>query len=507
MMNAECTQSLNKGKIKIFLINNDFLYEIENLVRLFLPYYKIDFWESDTDTVSLSDENYIYIKVDKTQALGLILIVRVYLNGIKKESKLALHRDNTLDRDIELEISGMLFKILSEITKVHPKWGIITGVRPVKLFRSVLKGHTVKYCTDYFKNKFLADPQKIELAAKVNSYEQKVIELSKKNSFSLYVSIPFCPSRCAYCSFVSQSVEKSIKLIPDYLNLLTKEIKYTAKIAEDLSLRLETIYIGGGTPTVLSCDDLRSLINVIVENFDTSSCREFTVEAGRPDTLDKEKIDMLSSFENIRVSINPQTFNDSVLQIIGRKHTANDTFRAVELAKNAGISNINMDLIAGLPGDSYRSFCDTIKKTIALNPSFVTIHTLAVKRASNIVKNRTDIPQNSLFVEKMLEKAYSSLSSAGYHPYYLYRQSKMVDNMENTGWAKGNLNGLYNIYIMDETHTILACGAGAVTKLKNPFNFQIKRIFNFKFAYEYISRFNEIIERKGQVTNFYEEFQ
>ena len=502
---SENENNFEKNTVAVFLTNNKFLYEIENLIRLFFPLHKIKFYEYTNFGGDLS--NFICITIDKSKINNIILTVDVNLNGVKV-TKNMLVKNFLSEDDICLQICQIIFEVLSSITKIHPKWGIITGIRPVKLFRSLLDSRGIEYAEEYFKNKLLVSEKKIKLAEEVNLYENNVINDSDINSFSLYVSIPFCPSKCIYCSFVSQSVEKSIKLIPVYLDLLIKELKYTAAMAKSLNLKLETIYIGGGTPTVLNSLQLENLISTIFESFDTDNCREFTVEAGRPDTLDSEKINVFSKFKDIRISINPQTFNDNVLKIIGRKHTSYDTIKAFEMARSAGLHSINMDLIAGLPEDSYESFCDTIDKTIHLSPDFVTLHTLAIKRAANILeKNSINVNKNDLIVEKMLDKAYSALFNSGYHPYYLYRQSKMIGNMENTGWAKAGLNGLYNIYIMDETHSILACGAGAVTKLKNPFNFNIKRIFNFKYDYEYISRFNEIIERKGQVRNFYEEFQ
>ena len=307
---------------------------------------------------------------------------------------------------------------------------------------------------------------------------------------------------------MSQSIEKCAKLIPDYLQLLIKEIEYTATIAKNLKLKLETVYIGGGTPTTLDDIQLAKLIEAVNLNFDMKDCREFTIEAGRPDTINKAKLYAMKNGNVNRISINPQTLNDSVLETIGRKHTAQQAIEAFSLAREVGINSINMDFIAGLPGDNYESFCNTVDKICSLSPEGITIHTLSLKRSSYLnIKEKSKINNNSNDLKYTLGKTYEKLAQKGYHPYYLYRQSRMVENMENIGWAKMNHDGLYNIYVMDETHTILACGAGGVTKLKEYKDNKIERIFNYKFAYEYISGFDEMLQRKRKVEEFYEKFQ
>ena len=321
--------------------------------------------------------------------------------------------------------------------------------------------------------------------------------------------MPFCPTRCAYCSFVSQSVEKAKKQIPEYHRLLLEELKETAKVADALGLNLRAVYVGGGTPTTFSAEQLSEMIRVVKDSFDMSQCEELTVEAGRPDTIDRAKLDALLKSGVSRISINPQTLQDNVLENIGRRHTAQQTVDAFHLAREAGFTNINMDLIVGLPGDTYETFCDTIEKVIALGPENVTVHSFALKRSSFITQSGeiNKAHADAALAGRMMAYAEKRLTERGLEPYYLYRQSRMAGNLENTGWAKPGTECAYNIFTMDETETVLACGAGGVTKLKNPYSEDLSRIFNFKYSYEYISRYPEILERKEGIAKQYEQFR
>lgn len=329
--------------------------------------------------------------------------------------------------------------------------------------------------------------------------------MSRPESCSLYIAIPFCPTRCSYCSFVSSSVEKSFRLIPDYVRLLQEEIRATARLISELGLRLETVYFGGGTPTAISAGQLADLLGTVRESCDLSHCREFTVEAGRPDTVTVEKLDVLKTRGVTRISINPQTLSDEVLHIIGRKHTTAQTFEAFALARRHGFGNINMDLIAGLPGDGEEGFRRSIDGVLALGPESVTVHSLALKRAANLYQTFGRQPCGPQTAGAMLDYADETLLQRGYVPYYLYRQSRMAGNLENTGWAKPGFESYYNVFIMEECQTILACGAGAVTKLRDPHSDRLERIFNFKYPYEYVNRFSEMMKRKERVREFYGE--
>ena len=301
--------------------------------------------------------------------------------------------------------------------------------------------------------------------------------------------------------------DKAKNLLPQYVELLSKELSITGEIAKNTGVTLESIYIGGGTPTTLSAEQLEIIINAIRNSFDLNLCREFTVEAGRPDTITEDKLLVLKNSPVDRISINPQTFNNSVLEAVGRRHTAEDTVRIFELARKIGFDNINMDLIAGLPTDSVEDFKHSLDTAMELDPENITVHTLAVKRASGIGQNSPKIAvQNATIASEMLSYTYNRLYEK-YHPYYMYRQSKSAGSLENVGWAKDNTECIYNIFMMEECHTILSCGGGAVTKLKAPKGNEIERVLNFKYPFEYIAGFDELMERKKRITEFYNTYK
>ena len=484
--------------MKLCLINNDFKYELEKLIRIFLPFEKIEFFDykSDGDAVAVAE---ISGKTAKATFL---------FNGKEFQSSREITPVNDVfSRDSELFLAICLFNCLTECFNYLPQWGILTGVRPAKLFSRITKSKGLDFAENYFKNYLMVSDKKITLCRETIKGENAITSLSRGDSFSLYISIPFCPTRCNYCSFVSHSIEKAKGYIPQYVELLCEEIKFTAQIAKANKLKLMTIYIGGGTPTTLSAEQLTQIMKTISDNFDLSGVLEYTVEAGRPDTITKEKLLAIKQGGATRISINPQTMNDKVLNIIGRRHTANDTVSAFKLSRECGFKNINMDLIAGLSGDDFESFKNTVKSVVNLNPESVTVHSLSMKRASNLTISG-EIPEIEMgkTASDMVDFAYNYLCENEILPYYMYRQSKTVGNLENVGYAKKGYECLYNVYIMDETHSILACGASAVTKLRQPNGDKIERIFNFKYPYEYISRFSEICDRKQGITQFYNQF-
>jgi len=400
----------------------------------------------------------------------------------------------------------LLYHLLVKLLGFTHGWGLITGVRPVKLLRRLTREMGSEGALAYFRDKLLVSDEKRQLCHTTLQAEDKLLALSDAKSFSLYVSIPFCPTRCDYCSFVSQTVVQAKKLIPTYVEQLCKEIAYTGEVARRLGLRLETVYFGGGTPTTLSAGELTALFKAVEQSFDLSTVREYTVEAGRPDTVTPEKMAAIRAAGVGRVSINPQTLQPQVLAGIGRKHSVEQFYEAFDIARKAGFDNINTDLIAGLPGDTYDGFSDTMEKILSLSPESVTVHTLSMKRASNIMlQHRPDFGVEDDAV-RMVRLSAQQLPAHGYAPYYLYRQSRTVGNQENVGWAKSGYEGLYNVYIMDETHTILGCGAGAVSKLKQPGTDYLERIFNYKFPYEYNTGLEEMLRRKDAVPAFYEKY-
>ena len=477
--------------MNLYVKNHNFHFELENLTRLFFPNEKItvirDFSEPQPP--------YIYTEVSDKITISVNI-------GSFNKSETAVKK--LTDDDNELVSAQLLYKLLCDFTGLTQPWGILTGVRPVKLLRRLAEESNEEQAVKKFEKDFFVSNEKIALSRETEHNERKILELSKPESFSLYVGIPFCPSRCSYCSFVMASIERAEKLIEPYTKLLCEEIKRTAEIANKLGLRLETVYFGGGTPTTLSAEQLDTVLRTVNNSFDMSTCREFTVEAGRPDTIDIAKLFALKENKVDRISINPQTVNDEVLKTIGRKHTAQQFFDAFELARKCGFDNINTDLIAGLPTDTPESFKNSLDSIVRLNAECITVHTLCMKRASRLTTEGVTLDlQQARDARETLAYTQNILGQNEYIPYYMYRQSRMVGNLENVGWSKKGFESLYNVYVMDETHTILACGSGGVTKLKRNNPDYLERIFNFKYPYEYIDRFDELIQRKSGIMQFY----
>ena len=477
--------------MNLYVKNHNFHFELENLTRLFFPNEKITVIRD----FSVPQPPYIYTEVSDKITISVNI-------GSFNKSETAVKK--LTDDDNELVSAQLLYKLLCDFTGLTQPWGILTGVRPVKLLRRLAEESSEEQAVKKFEKDFFVSNEKIALSRETEHNERKILELSRPESFSLYVGIPFCPSRCSYCSFVMASIERAEKLIEPYTKLLCEEIKRTAEIANKLGLRLETVYFGGGTPTTLSAEQLDTVLRTVNKSFDMSTCREFTVEAGRPDTIDIAKLFALKENKVNRISINPQTTNDEVLKTIGRKHTAQQFFDAFELARKCGFDNINTDLIAGLPTDTPESFKNSLDSIVKLNAECITVHTLCMKRASRLTTEGVTLDlQQARDAREMLAYTQNILGQNGYIPYYMYRQSRMVGNLENVGWSKKGFESLYNVYVMDETHTILACGSGGVTKLKRNNPDYLERIFNFKYPYEYIDRFDELIQRKSGIMQFY----
>lgn len=477
--------------MNLYVKNHNFHFELENLTRLFFPNEKI------TVIRDFSEPQPPYIYTEVSDKITILVNIGSFNKSETAVKKLA-------DDDNELVSAQLLYKLLCDFTGLTQPWGILTGVRPVKLLRRLAEESSEEQAVKKFENDFFVSNEKIALSRETEHNERKILELSKPESFSLYVGIPFCPSRCSYCSFVMASIERAEKLIEPYTKLLCEEIKRTAEIANKLGLRLETVYFGGGTPTTLSAEQLDTVLRTVNNSFDMSTCREFTVEAGRPDTIDIAKLFALKENKVDRISINPQTVNDEVLKTIGRKHTAQQFFDAFELARKCGFDNINTDLIAGLPTDTPKSFKNSLDSIVRLNAECITVHTLCMKRASRLTTEGVTLDlQQARDAREMLAYTQNILGQNEYIPYYMYRQSRMVGNLENVGWSKRGFESLYNVYVMDETHTILACGSGGVTKLKRNNPDYLERIFNFKYPYEYIDRFDELIQRKSGIMQFY----
>ena len=378
-----------------------------------------------------------------------------------------------------------------------PEWGSLSGVRPTKLTtRCLLSGGTARDADRLLRERYHVSPARRRLCVEASLATAEAVKRLEPNDVSVYIGIPFCPTRCIYCSFVSASTEKTAGLLPQYLDALIREVETVGRLLAESGRRVRTLYIGGGTPTTLSTPQLRRLMDAIRTHFDLSGLIEYTVEGGRPDTLDDEKLRAIRAGGCDRMSINPQTMNDAVLRAVGRRHTAAQTVAAFEAARRAGFDGINMDLIAGLPGDTPGSFAASLDAVLALAPSNVTVHTLALKRGAELAMRQLTLP-SAEEVRQMLQYAERALRERGYAPYYLYRQKYMSGSFENVGWCKPGYAGLYNIYMMEELHSILSLGGGAMTKINLP-DGTLERFHNPKFPQQYLARLDDVLAQKAQ---------
>ena len=379
-----------------------------------------------------------------------------------------------------------------------PAWGALAGVRPTKITtKHLLEGGTSKSADKLLKDVYFVTPQRRKLAIDCSMSTAKAASLLDEKDVSLYVGIPFCPTRCAYCSFVSRTVGKRTELIEPYLQALLEEIRFVGKLMANSGRTVRTIYMGGGTPTTLSEAQMVLLMDAIRESFDLSRLIEFTVEGGRPDTLNAEKLRSIAVHGADRMSINPQTMVDSVLKASARPHKATDVLRAYEEAVDAGFAAINMDLIAGLPKDTVEGFQHSLDAVAALHPANITVHTLALKKDADLFQRREDLPTAEQVTE-MVAYASEKLSSLGYKPYYLYRQKYMSGSFENVGWSRDGLDCLYNIYMMEEVHTIVSVGGGSISKVNLP-DGKLVRFPNPKFPEQYIEMLPQVLEKKKEM--------
>ncbi|MBR4724827.1 MAG: coproporphyrinogen dehydrogenase HemZ [Lachnospiraceae bacterium] len=436
--------------------------------------------------------------------------VMAELQGVEKVSERVVFtsaNDSKIrHRDYRNQLLRALYRVLSKLTGQELPWGILTGVRPTKLlFERICRGEGKPL--QFMEEKYYCSRPKAALAARIAAKEYQLLEaIDYKNGYSLYVGIPFCPSICNYCTFGSHPIGKFSDLVEPYIEALIREIKAvsdvsgknTGPITEMVRNRkLETIYFGGGTPTSLEAEQLRRIIRCVKECFDLDHLSEFTVEAGRPDSITDEKLRMLKDEGVGRISINPQTFSDETLRIVGREHDSARIFEAFEMARKHGFDNINMDLIAGLTGETEEDFAHTLECVRKIDPECLTVHTLARKRAARIT-TQPELYEGyfSGGVQKMLQLADIYTKECGYEPYYMYRQKNMTDNLENVGYSKPGKECLYNILIMEEVQPILAVGAGASTKYVRDTQGRFGRIENCKSVREYVTRIDEMIDRK-----------
>lgn len=420
---------------------------------------------------------------------------------IKINGQLFHNEKNISNNDtkyIEHELCRLIYHILKNALKITPAWGIMTGIRPVKKVTELIEqGKNFSEIEKILIDKYELSSEKFKLAYDTAINQLPIIRKINRKAVSLYISIPFCPSRCSYCSFVSHSIESAKKLIPDYIECLCRELEIIGNIIKETNTPIDTVYFGGGTPTAIPADDIRTIMECVRNNFDLDKIREYSFEAGRPDTITEEKLNVIKEYGANRISINPQTLNDDVLKVIGRRHSGEDALKAFELARKIGFNNINTDLIAGLPTETVESFRNTLDKIVDLSPESITVHTLTLKRAANLFMQGNENITNP--ASEMVDYSIKKLMDNNYYPYYMYRQKNTVDNLENVGYSKKGFESYYNIYIMDETQTIIGAGCAASTKLVYPDN-KITRIHNYKFPYEYIGNFEQLMTKKKEIT-------
>ncbi len=482
-------------------IGHDYGFELENVIRLFYKDKKVVFSTQE----SLSFERGILILSKAVEEKGKYVIetsLRDDASGYFDSLEIILQDTEDVSRSnkkiLKQELKRQIYIALKNYTKTDQPWGTLTGIRPGKIVYDMLeagedKGSILKKLMEYY---FLSE-KKSELIYKIAQTEKRILGKSVPNMVSLYIGIPFCPSRCLYCSFISDTIEKYKDSIESYLDTLKYEITQVNGIIKEMGYKIQSIYIGGGTPTSISSVQLKELLNHIESEFDMSHLEEYTLEAGRPDSIDAEKLKVIKDSKVDRISINPQSMNNSTLKLIGRNHSPEDVVRAFKLARSMGFDNINMDVIIGLPGETNSMFSDTLSRIRDLGPESLTVHAMAIKRSSKLNEDKDKYSMISPEeANAMLETAEQFTESMGLHPYYLYRQKNVAGNLENVGYCKPGLESIYNIQIMEEKQTILAMGAGAITKVVYTEDGRIERAFNVKNVEQYIDRIDEMIERK-----------
>ena len=463
-------------------------YYVQTLCMVFFP--GATFSESEQPGADVPE-----VTVSLLREEGMLRSVATIRIGDKQtvgEGFSELSEDKPVARAEKIAVGRAVFAAGKAFFSYAPPWGILTGVRPAKVATELLRsGNGIRASRAVLRDEYFLNPRKAALAVSVASAEMKLTHKLPRDLCSVYISIPFCPSRCAYCSFVSYTSDKLLSLVDDYLCELYRDIDNTFSIIRELGLKVATVYIGGGTPTVLSPDRMARLLAKIGENVDPGTLMEFTVEAGRPDTITREKLDVIREGGAKRISVNPQTLSDDVLRSIGRHHTVEQFYRAFETAREAGIPEVNVDMIAGLPEDTFQIFSESFDKILSLAPENITVHTFCVKRSAALRQKDGIYALGSADAAKSVEYSQMRAKLAGYRPYYMYRQKNTVGNLENVGYAQPGTEGLYNIFMMEELHSIFAAGAGAVTKLvryRTPEegNSVIERIFMPKYPYEYL---------------------
>ena len=475
-------------------------YYIQTLCMVFFPGIKF----SDDE-----DDGY-FINVDVTEFEDSVeAAVELTADGSTSSAKRKIDRAEgvSLDKTIKTAVGAAVIAAAGDLVGYRPSWGMLVGVRPSKVATDLLMNGNSKTRTKKILNsEYFVIPKKAALVTEVALNEAAVIGERSYRDCSVYISIPFCPSRCAYCSFVSYTSQRLLSMIPEYLERLISDIKKTFATINKLGLNVKSVYIGGGTPTILTEEQLKALLSTVNAVTDVSKLEEFTLESGRPDTITAGKFAVAKEFGVTRVCVNPQSLSEEVLREIGRSHTVEDFYNAYDIAEKSGIKYINTDLIAGLPGDNFKTFSATFDKILSLRPDNITVHTFCVKKSSEYLRRGSHVYSlRGGDVGKCVDYSQIKSEQAGYKPYYMYRQKNTVGNFENVGFSLPGAEGRYNIYMMEEIHSIFSVGAGAVSKMlkpaKNGEKAIIERIFNQKYPYEYLS-----YDRCDAYCRQYEEF-
>lgn len=486
----------------------EYEYDVYNLLKAFYPAAELEMQMTGDE----NDRNETVPDARFTVCYGGSSVVFSYVpcGNMTPEERAANHLDDSPWEEscaglqeggigAKNRLKQLVYRSLRRMTGIDLPWGDLTGIRPVRLVTGLLQeGKTPDEAADYMRDTWFVSREKAGLAIAAAQAEQGLMEeLRPEEGYSLYIGIPFCPTICLYCSFGSHPMDRFRKMVGPYLETLYRELHYIGDAMQSRRLRLDTIYIGGGTPTTLAPDRLSGLLQTVAECFPLDQVREFTVEAGRPDTITKEKLQVLRRFPVTRISINPQTMNQETLDVIGRRHTVEDIREKFRLAREMGFSNINMDLIIGLPGEGRDEVMHTLEEIRCLDPDSMTVHALALKRATRLhLFKDTYAPVSFEASAEIMHLTEQCAADMGMHPYYLYRQKNMAGNFENVGYAKEGKDCLYNILIMEERQTIMAAGSGASTKFVYPGGTRIERAENVKDIGHYTERIEEMIRRK-----------
>lgn len=471
-------------KVTIKLNDSKYRYDIFQMFNIFYGFKQIEFSEENFDfSIDISSE-----------------FIKCKFGSIEEDYQV----NNS--KEIKEEIKLNAFSFLTKITKQFMPWGTLVGIRPSKIALNLINsGKNDKEIIEYFYSHYRTAEKKAKLCIDVAKVEREKVNLDN-NLISIYVGMPFCPTRCLYCSFTSNPIASCSKIVPEYLAALMLEIDKVANYISQKGLKIQCVYFGGGTPTSISDQQFEIVMEHIYNNFvKHNNIQEFTVECGRPDSITEKKLITMKKYNVHRISVNPQTMNDKTLKLIGRNHTVKDTIDKFNMARKLGFDNINMDIIVGLPGEGIEEIEKTCDSIFELNPDNITIHGLSIKRASRLYEDIINKKDYSIAPHEELIKMYNKTASLAENlqmkPYYMYRQKNMVGNMENIGYCKQNKEGIYNIQMIEDKQTIIACGADAVTKVVYPVNNKIERTTNVKDVREYINRIEEMVNKKIQLLN------